>query len=304
MRSIYYKDGRLYRVPASYHIVFCGKHRRKLFRKDGAEEVFRMAVTEEAKDLGIRILLIECRNEYAHLLATDLHRTSLSAAVTRLKRAASAALKKDVFGMNERQSLWTEESFTCPNAQFYDIDIQEFIMSQRRRGQAPPGTVTDWSSKEGRRYLASRVRDKMYLIREVPKYLEEDLYIFRLAMSEGDDELESQAMEKASPYLEMCMKKGMSAVKALPQADTVDRLILEEAGRGRVMEYLYSIPAWDMEMREKQFRQKIAVLFIEGCVRKMVVSRVMNTDKIGTLRAAETIYKEMEGRRGNWREGV
>lgn len=113
------------------HLVFYAKFRKKIFHLKGAESVFRKALMEECEKMGVALLDAECMNEWVHLYVECPPDITPSNIMTSIKRATSAALKKEVLMKGEHASVWTWDGIIADDTTFRPSDIDEFLLDQK-----------------------------------------------------------------------------------------------------------------------------------------------------------------------------
>lgn len=114
------------------HLVFYAKFRKKIFRVEGAEEIFRKTVTEECERLNVLLLNAECNDEWVHLYVECPPDITPSNIMTSIKRSTSAALKKEILMKDEHASVWTWDGIIADDATFKPSDIEEFLLDQKK----------------------------------------------------------------------------------------------------------------------------------------------------------------------------
>ena len=115
------------------HFVFCTKFRRKIFKKEGAEESFCNAAQTELANLGVTPIKILCKDEYVHIYAKCPPDVTASKVLTSVKRTTSAALKDEILNLGEHAGIWTWDALVATDATFKEDDIEIYLNMQKTR---------------------------------------------------------------------------------------------------------------------------------------------------------------------------
>jgi len=117
----------------NYHIVFCPRYRRKIFKIEGVEKRFKELTTIECNNHGIEILAMECQIDHVHLFVSVLPTMSIPNIVKCIKGATSAQLREEFQQLNAMPSLWTRSYFVSTAGAVSSSTIERYVKMQKTR---------------------------------------------------------------------------------------------------------------------------------------------------------------------------
>ena len=126
--------GRGYVYGIEYHLVFCTKYRKKIFKDDIKENVIRIILLL-SDEIGIKVLNINTDLDHIHLLISAKPQNYIPDIVKRLKGTSAwmlfnlyPELKKELWGGH----LWNPSYFVSTVSDTLEKDINNYIDKQGR----------------------------------------------------------------------------------------------------------------------------------------------------------------------------
>lgn len=118
----------------NYHIVFCPRYRRKIFRIPGVEQRFKELTMEGCRNNDIDIIAMECQDDHVHLFISVYPQLSIPDAVRMVKGFTSYELRKEFKELSEMPSLWTRSYFVSTAGAVSSEVVQWYVETQKKRG--------------------------------------------------------------------------------------------------------------------------------------------------------------------------
>jgi putative transposase len=117
----------------NYRFVFCSRYRRKIFDIPNAEAQFRKALSEVCSKLNINILERECAVDTVHLFLNCPIELNPTQVMSKIKAATGNAMINNIAELSKMPNVWTLNYYVSTDLVAKDIDIKEFIETQKRR---------------------------------------------------------------------------------------------------------------------------------------------------------------------------
>lgn len=126
-----YKESENWFYSCQYHVVFCSKYRRKIF-KDGVDVRVKEIFLGTAQKYNFEILEMEIAQNYVHLLISCNPLLGIADCVRRLKTSTAKTLKEEFPHISRTiPSLWTRSVFVSTIGSVENEDIRDYIESQK-----------------------------------------------------------------------------------------------------------------------------------------------------------------------------
>ena len=116
-----------------YHLVFCPRYRRKIFRIDGVETRFRELVSQICEQKKYHIVLLECGSDYCHLFVNVLPSVSAHDVMKDIKLATSTTLKDEFQELSQMRTVWTRNFLASTAEKMLQETIDSFVEAQKKR---------------------------------------------------------------------------------------------------------------------------------------------------------------------------
>lgn len=113
-----------------YHLVFCSRYRRKIFRIPGVTERFLELVTEECRSKGIELLHIECELDHVYLHVSVPPTISIQNILAYIK-GVCAPMRNEFPELSSMPALWTKNFFVSTEEYVSPTIIQNYVESQK-----------------------------------------------------------------------------------------------------------------------------------------------------------------------------
>ena len=118
----------------NYHFVFCPRYRRKIFLDSSVEKRFKELVYEACKEIGVKVLAIDCDKDHTHMFLRSLPQLSPSEIMGKIKGRTSRYLRLEFEFLSRQVSLWTRSFFVSTAGKVSSSTIRNYIESQKKRG--------------------------------------------------------------------------------------------------------------------------------------------------------------------------
>ena len=116
-----------------YHLVFCPRYRRKIFRIPGVEDSFKTHTARTCEEAGIRILAMECHIDHVHMFVDVPPQLSIPEILKVIKGSTSHTLREEFPQLAAMPSLWTRSYFVSTAGNVSAETIQRYVETQKTR---------------------------------------------------------------------------------------------------------------------------------------------------------------------------
>ena len=128
-----------------YHLVWCPKYRKDIFKRAEVKERAEQLLREVAEEYGVEIEEQEVAEDHVHLMVSFPPRLSIGAVVRMMKSIVARELFREFPGLKERLwagELWEDGYFarTVGDRMTSEI-IQKYIRHHRTLAQGPAQLV-------------------------------------------------------------------------------------------------------------------------------------------------------------------
>ena len=126
----YYRSAHLV-YDCKYHVVFCPKYRRRIF-KGGLEETAKQSFSDTAAAKEFEIIEMEDMPDHVHLLISCNPRFGIMNCIRALKHRSAVALKEADPTLEQRlSSVWTRSAFIATVGSVSMETVKQYIESQK-----------------------------------------------------------------------------------------------------------------------------------------------------------------------------
>ena len=117
----------------NYHLVFCPRYRRKIFKIPGLEDRFKELTSEQCRKNNIDILAMECHVDHIHMFVNVYPNMSIPDIMKIIKGATSNKLRKEFPEISAMTSLWTRSYFVSTAGNVSSETIRQYVDTQKTR---------------------------------------------------------------------------------------------------------------------------------------------------------------------------
>lgn len=118
----------------NYHLIFCPRYRRKVFREPGFEKRFKELVHETAETHDFVVHEITCGEDYCHIHVKVPPEISAEQAVRAIKTGTASALLREFRILEKSPTLWTRNYFASTEKEVGQKEINGYVGMQKKRG--------------------------------------------------------------------------------------------------------------------------------------------------------------------------
>lgn len=117
----------------NYHIVFCPRYRRKIFKIPGVESCFKELVRKECSRREIDIIAMECHVDHVHMFVSVYPQMAIPDILKYVKGATSHVLRDEFPQLKKMPSLWTRSYFVSTAGNVSSETIKWYVETQKTR---------------------------------------------------------------------------------------------------------------------------------------------------------------------------
>lgn len=116
-----------------YHIIFCPRYRRHIFKVNGVAELTEQLVKNKCEEMNIEVLNIFLGIDYIYLFIDVPASLNPSEVITHIKNHTSTRIRNEYEEFSKMPGLWTRSYFISTEDEITQKTIHEFVERQQKR---------------------------------------------------------------------------------------------------------------------------------------------------------------------------
>lgn len=117
-----------------YHIVFCPRYKRRIFKIPGLEKRFKQLILQKSAEIHVIPTQIICNENYVYMEVNVLNTTITPAAVVNsIKTATSRTLRNEFKELSKMPNLWTRNYFLSTENKINEKVVTQYVEIQKSR---------------------------------------------------------------------------------------------------------------------------------------------------------------------------